>query len=128
MLTLSYHLGAHEAGAQGVGGRVVGDNLVVNGATLYQLVPGVGWEALPACPVVPAGIQWAFANGRGSLISVIDSGGNGWGRDGISNPWQDYGPAPASGPTPALHQSWGQVKARYQNTPGVTVTPGADNR
>ena len=34
----------------------------------------------------------------------------------------------ASQPTTALHQSWGQVKARYHATPGMTVTPGADNR
>jgi hypothetical protein len=34
----------------------------------------------------------------------------------------------ASSPTTALHQSWGQVKARYQNTPGTTVTPGANDR
>jgi hypothetical protein len=34
----------------------------------------------------------------------------------------------SAGPTPALHESWGQVKARYHATPGMTVTPGADNR
>jgi hypothetical protein len=32
------------------------------------------------------------------------------------------------GATPTLHQSWGQVKARYHATPGMTVTPGADKR
>jgi hypothetical protein len=32
------------------------------------------------------------------------------------------------GPTPALHESWGQVKARYRSTPGMTVTPGSDKR
>jgi hypothetical protein len=32
------------------------------------------------------------------------------------------------GPTPALHQSWGQVKARYHATPGMTVTPGANDK
>jgi hypothetical protein len=45
-----------------------------------------------------------------------------------SGPWLHVGNVFSGGPTPALHQSWGQVKARYQNTPGVTVTPGADNR
>jgi hypothetical protein len=33
-----------------------------------------------------------------------------------------------SGPTPTLRESWGQVKARYHAAPGMTVTPGADNR
>ena len=31
-------------------------------------------------------------------------------------------------PTPALHESWGQVKARYRSTPGMTVTPGANDK
>jgi hypothetical protein len=30
--------------------------------------------------------------------------------------------------TSSKQHSWGSVKARYQNTPGTTVTPGADNR
>ena len=34
----------------------------------------------------------------------------------------------SGGPVPGLHESWGQVKARYHSTPGMTVTPGADNR
>lgn len=31
-------------------------------------------------------------------------------------------------PTPALREPWGQVKARYRSTPGMTVTPGTSNR
>jgi hypothetical protein len=34
----------------------------------------------------------------------------------------------SGGPTPALHESWGQVKARYHATPGTMVTPGANDR
>ena len=36
-----------------------------------------------------------------------------------------------TGPTPTAHESWGQLKSRYATppaTPGMTVTPGADNR
>ena len=33
-----------------------------------------------------------------------------------------------TGPTPTKVTSWGQVKARYRPTPGMTVTPGADNK
>jgi len=37
-----------------------------------------------------------------------------------------------SGPTPALHESWGQLKSRYRATPsvtpGTTVTPGAEKK
>lgn len=31
-------------------------------------------------------------------------------------------------PTPALRQSWGQVKARYQTPAGGSVAPGAQDR
>jgi hypothetical protein len=34
----------------------------------------------------------------------------------------------ASLPTSTLHQSWGQVKALYHPTPGMTVTPGANDK
>jgi hypothetical protein len=43
-------------------------------------------------------------------------------------PWVHVANVFAGGPTPALHESWGQVKARYQNTPGMTVTPGSDKQ
>jgi hypothetical protein len=45
-----------------------------------------------------------------------------------SGPWVHESNVFTGGPTPALHESWGQVKARYQNTPGVTVTPGANDK
>ena len=49
------------------------------------------------------------------------------------DPWSNAGPTYvgnfwSGAPTPALHQSWGQVKARYRATPGITVVPGSDSR
>jgi hypothetical protein len=64
---------------------------------------------------------------------VVTSNGNVYADPNIIAPsnasiWVLAGNVFGSGPTPALHESWGQVKARYQNTPGMTVTPGADNK
>jgi hypothetical protein len=34
----------------------------------------------------------------------------------------------ASQPTPALQESWAQVKARYRNSPSISVAPGSQNK
>ena len=48
--------------------------------------------------------------------------------NGVPATWTKVSNVFAGGPVPALHESWGQVKARYRSTPGMTVTPGSDNR
>jgi hypothetical protein len=70
---------------------------------------------VPGNPVVAVSGPWVYtANGDAYLQSA-------------NGTWAPAGNV-FGGPTPALHQSWGQVKARYQNTPGMTVTPGANDR
>jgi hypothetical protein len=42
--------------------------------------------------------------------------------------WTFVGNLLGTPPTTALKESWGQVKARYHATPGMTVTPGSNDR
>jgi hypothetical protein len=52
------------------------------------------------------------------------------GQQGVTS-WSLVANIFSGGPTPALHQSWGQLKSRYATppaTPGMTATPGADSR
>jgi hypothetical protein len=98
LLALSYHFGAATAIAQG-----------------------------PGNPVVAAG-EMTFSNSTSNF--VITSSGELYttASNSPGTSWVHLGNVFAGGPTPAVHESWGQVKARYQNTPGMTVTPGAGNR
>jgi hypothetical protein len=76
----------------------------------------------PGNPVV-SGIQIPFvvtANGD------VYAGGGGSGNDWHN--WAFVANVFGGGPTPALHESWGQVKARYHAAPGMTVTPGSQDR
>jgi hypothetical protein len=65
-------------------------------------------------------VEHAFASNGDFFVS--GDGGRTWSRHG-----NVFGAA-----TPALHESWGQLKARYRATapatPGTTVTPGANDR
>ena len=36
--------------------------------------------------------------------------------NGVAGPWALYSNVFSSGPTPALHQTWGQLKSRYAPT------------
>jgi len=62
----------------------------------------------------------AFAQNGDFFVSTDD--GRTWSRHG-----NVFG-----APTPALQESWGQLKSRYRGTPpatpGMTVTPGVDSR
>ena len=83
------------------------------------------------------GASTATAQAPGNPVVAVWSGGdplaitangdvyqsNGQGRN-----WYRVGSIFSGAPVPAQHESWGQVKARYRNAPGVPVTPGADNR
>ena len=74
----------------------------------------------------------AFSLGNGGPIVVLTPNGDVFYRHingGLeSNALVSLGNFWGGGPTPALHETWGQVKARYRATPGMTVTPGADDR
>ena len=91
----------------------MGDDLVVAGGALYQLIPNTGWVPVSGSPVAPTSIQWAFSPSRDDLIGVVDMADNGWARDGVGAAWINYGPAPG-GATPALKQTWGELKGRYR--------------
>ena len=98
MLALSYHFGANTAAAQAPGNACVGFAFGVS-------TPFGGTEVV------------LTANGDVYASSV-----------GNSTQWVRIDNVFSGPPTPALHESWGQVKARYHNTPGMTVTPGGNDR
>lgn len=128
MLALSYHLGAGTASGQSFPIRVLWlNNVIANGSVYYleAFNPPLGWKLLsgPDLPPVPPSSLISFSSSNG--IAITDAG-EGWVRYGTGS-WQDLGFLPG-GPTPTLHESWGQVKARYQSTPGMTVTPGPKDR
>jgi hypothetical protein len=127
LLALSYHLGAGTASGQGFVVRPLWLSNVFANGSVYYLESGnlpLGWKLLSGAdlPPVPPASLVSFSSSNG--IAITDAG-EGWAR--LGGEWQSLGFIPGA-PTPALHQSWGQVKARYQNTPGMTVTPGANDR
>jgi hypothetical protein len=86
-------------------------------ALSYHFGASTATAQAPSNPIVAADVGRAFtANGD----VYADGGGSGV--------YTRIGNVFGSGPTPALHQTWGQVKARYQSTPGMLATPGAENR
>ena len=70
--------------------------------------------------------------GNGGVTVMTTSGDTYWrevdGNRKYFGPLANLGNFWSGAPTPALHESWGQVKARYRSTPGMTVTPGSDNK
>lgn len=87
-------------------------------ALAYHLGASTATAQAPSNPVV------AFSG-----QTVITASGDVFFASNIPNgPWTLTSNVFGGGPTPALHESWGQVKARYQNTPGMTVRPGADSK
>ena len=121
LLALSYHVGARSARAQATTLRVVGENYLVSGNTLYA-VDGYSIHTLPIpgappLPVAPDNIL-VYAEGGvpggydvpGSAIVTLD--GTVWGRYGTSG-WTILG-AISGGATPAQQRTLGQLKARYR--------------
>ena len=102
-LSLAFHFGYTTARAQAPGNPVVA--FAPNGNVSGGLLP----IAVTANGDIYCGTV-GTVNGPWSFVQNIFSGG---------------------GPTPALHESWGQLKSRYATppaTPGMTVTPGASNK
>jgi hypothetical protein len=91
--------------------RVIGLATVVSGGNVFYLddfnAP-LGWHKMPdashTLPPVPAS-SLVYLD---SELAITDSG-EGWGRP--TGTWQDLGPIP--GLVPTLHESWGQLKAKY---------------
>src|SRR5205823_3959878 len=83
-------------------------------------------DALYRTDIDPNGIYNAgFLNAhRGRIVNLGLTGGDG----GVVANYLIIATRATTQPTSARHESWGQVKARYRSTPGMTVTPGADNR
>jgi hypothetical protein len=156
MLALSYHFGASTAGAQSAGIAAPSEvaalsGLLRNGETIPLPTYADGTTALESeCRwiVSPAidfgGASWCLAadGSYGNIFDVQYAATSSFftahrGRVvncPTSNVPQEavnfliIATRGASQPTTALHQSWGQVKALYHPTPGMTVTPGADTR
>jgi hypothetical protein len=108
-LALGAALAVH---AQSPGTRVVGDALAVSGGQLYEIDSGIGWTAVHGLPI-PADQVAAAQRGPslGLVLSIIDVNGNGWANNGAGS-WTSYGPVP--GATPALRQSWSELKDRFK--------------
>jgi hypothetical protein len=88
-------------------------------ALSYHFGAETAGAQVPNNPVVASLASSMVVTANGDVYHAVDTNGTG--------PWSLVSNV-FSSPTPALHESWGQVKARYRSTPGVTVTPGSDNR
>ena len=101
LLALSYHFGASTATAQ-AGSQIVG-----------TMVGGSG--------------DMVVMTSNGDAFYMRSTTGS-W-SNGVMDPIQlrPLGNFWAGSPTPALHESWGQVKARYRGNP-VSTTPGTPDR
>ena len=90
-------------------------------ALAYHLGAGSATAQPPSNPVVgvaavPGGMFAGTANGD---FYVFGNGG--------PAAWRFAGNIFSGSPTPTQQESWGQLKARYRNTPG-TAQPGTQNR
>ncbi len=104
----------------------------VVGRTAYILEGGHTPAAIADIPgtarVIAVGDVSPSALGVGVVLENGDCYYHGDGFGGAAGTWNFQGNVFSGAPTPALHQSWGQVKARYHATPRITVTPGANDR
>ena len=94
-------------------------------ALSYHFGASTATAQAPSNPVVAS-----FGGGFAGVVTAngdVYLGGGG-ANGGVWTNWSPVANVFSGGPTPALHESWGQVKARYRSTPGMTVTPGADSR
>jgi hypothetical protein len=138
-LSLAFHFGYTTARAQ-VGTTVwsaaatSATGAVLVGRTICWANPLDGWSG--SFPPVPGASQIVAIDVHGysdspGVTAVVEAGivyyygpatGHGWVQASL----------PCVGPTPVDRQSWGQLKSRYRAapapTPGMTVTPGANDR
>jgi|SRR5580765_6612493 len=128
LLTLAYQLGTTSAQAQFVvDGASVADGTpsAAVGRTLY-----VGVSGTPV-PVPIPGTSRVIATSDANQGFVLLENGDVFNWQGESNGWVPFGNL-FGGATPAMRESWGQLKSRYRATPsvtpGTTVTPGAEKK
>jgi hypothetical protein len=141
LLAVTFQLGARSVGAQGVGSYVVGsfdvdtDPLVIDaGGNMWMM----GWSNsrgvhIGPVPLPRPGIVLAASVSVGGPDTydarVLYDNGDAYVHN--STNWQYVGNV-VGGPTPATHESWGQLKDRYRTTPlatpGTTATLGANGR
>jgi hypothetical protein len=121
MLALSYQLGASTATAQGGTVECVSPTACVINHHLLIMQGGpvpVDYGELPK-----ATTAIAVDATNGALVLFQD--GEVW--ENLGDHWVFRGTFPISGPVPALHNSWGQLKSRYAPN-GGTVSKGADTK
>ena len=87
-------------------------------AIAYHLGAGTATAQAPSNTVVAGdGLGFAFT-ANGDVYRHTDASYSTWYRAGNIF---------SAGPTPVRQESWGQLKARYRNTPG-TAQPGTQDR
>ena len=135
MLALCYHLWARNATAQGgsaghldCAGVESPNNWVTVVVNRMMTVCFNGTMVPYAYPIPGAGRILACNAG----CVLLDTGEVYAKRTGDATaPWELLYEFNFDQPTPAQHESWGQLKSRYATppaTPGMTVTPRADSR
>jgi hypothetical protein len=142
MLAIAFHIGASTAHSQ-AGGTIVdaddpggGSWVVTSSGTVYFSIYGSQnpsaphWTPLGTIPATApiVRIQDAGTDASGnSNVHAFDASGNFYVSTNNGGTWARRGNV-FGVPVPALQRSWGQVKALYHPTPGMTVTPGANDR
>lgn len=141
-LAIAYQLGVTAAEGQSGGTLAAADDpgfgswAVTSSGSVYlsdygtQTPVAPHWTFRGTIPATAPIVHVANAgtdNSGNSVVHAFDSAGNFYLSSNGGVTWSRRGNVFGS-PVPALQQSWGQVKARYQITPGMTVTPGARNR
>ena len=92
-------------------------------ALSYHLGAGTATAQAPGNPVV--GITSLGV----STYVVVTANGDLYGTDnGPGGPWTHKANVFSGGPTPAQHESWGQLKAHYRNAPSTSAVPGAQDK
>lgn len=91
-------------------------------ALSYHLGAGTATAQPPGNPVV------GIAAGASGFIAVTANGDTYQFGNGGPNVWHGTGNVFGGSPTPAVRESWGQVKARYRTPAGGSVTPGVVDR
>ena len=146
MLAIAYQLGTREAAGQSVGTVAFahdtgwGSYVVTPSGSVYWSYYGTIQAPAPrwtfrgtigsSSPIVRIGDAVSDASGQ-VVVHAFAQNGNFYVSTDDGRTWSLRGNVFGS-PTPALRESWGQLKSRYRATPpaapGMTVTPGADNR
>ena len=88
-------------------------------AIAYHLGAGTATAQAPSNSVVACFYgSWSVVTANGDVY---------WSSNGQDGPWFRKSNVFGSGPTPTLHESWGQLKARYRGNP-VSTTPGTTDQ